>query len=59
MDHAKFCPAAQGRSTLESLEPCDLLRACLRPKQEQDHGGAFSRNAVAPPESRAGKPASD
>jgi hypothetical protein len=47
MDHAKFCPAAQGRSMLESLEPCALLRPRLTAKQEQDHGGAVSRNAIA------------
>jgi hypothetical protein len=49
MDHAKFCPAAQGRSMLELLEPCALLRLRLQPKQEQDHGKAFSRNAIACP----------
>jgi len=49
MDHAKFCPAAQGRSMLELLEPCALLRPHLQAKQEQDHETVFSRNAIAHP----------
>jgi len=37
MDIAKFCPATQGWSTHESMEP-DLLLRRLRPsKQEGDH----------------------
>jgi hypothetical protein len=48
MDHAKFCLAAQDRSTSESLEFGVLLRLRLPPKQEQHHGRAISRNGIAP-----------
>jgi hypothetical protein len=37
MDHAKFCPATQGWSTPELVEPIALLRRRLLTKQEEDH----------------------
>jgi len=37
MDLAKFCPAAQGRSTAESQRRVVLLRARIVLQQEQDH----------------------
>src|SRR6476646_181115 len=39
MDNAKFCPAAQGWSTSESVNSCLLLRQHRWAKQEQDHDG--------------------
>jgi hypothetical protein len=38
MDHAKFCPATQGWSTPEWVNPFLLLRRRSLAKQEQDHG---------------------
>ena len=37
MDIAKFCPAAQGWSTPELVEPVILLRRRHLTKQEEDH----------------------
>jgi hypothetical protein len=47
MNHAKFCPAAQDRSTPESLKLGVLLRRRLHVEQEQDHGRAVWRNGIA------------
>src|SRR6476646_10380307 len=38
MNHAKFCPATQGWSTPEWVNPFLLLRRRSLAKQEQDHG---------------------
>jgi hypothetical protein len=51
MDHAKFCPATQGWSTLECMEPFALLRRCALTKQEEDHArpiGAMPLRAQGP-----------
>jgi hypothetical protein len=41
MDHAKFCTATQGWSTLELNQSDLLLRHVFQTKQEQDHGRVF------------------
>jgi hypothetical protein len=46
MNHAKFCPAIQGRSTPESLKPFALLPRCLPGKQEEDHAGRADAMAL-------------
>jgi hypothetical protein len=38
MDHAKFCTATQGWSTVESIQSDHLLRPGFLNKQEGDHG---------------------
>jgi hypothetical protein len=37
MDHAKFCTATQGWSTVESIQSDHLLRRGFLNKQEGDH----------------------
>jgi hypothetical protein len=56
MDHAKFCPATQGRSTPESCSGVVLLRRRIAVEQQADHGarGGATALPVAGAGARAG-----